>query len=161
MASLEDLVENGSIVRIEIGLPARELPERLLFGTPDFVQWLEKRAAQREPSASAADLTPAEQIYGLFYRYVAGKPLIISRQFRALTQIKNSVWELKTPDIRIFGWFPAKDVFIAVFGDWADRVKEYDLYRGYRLEVGRIRRELVGEKELCIWGTNPDDVLSL
>ena len=71
------------------------------------------------------------------------------------------MWELKTPDIRVFGWFLKKDCFVAVFGDWADRVKEHDLYRGYRIAIRRLRRELNVDDTLCVQGVSPSDVLSV
>ncbi len=161
MNTLEDLVATGAIVRIEIELDGGALPKRLLFGTPAFVGWLEEHLDAMKNSPLGGDLSPVEQLDHLFYAFVSGKVLACTRQFRAIRSEPRAVWELKTLDLRIFGWFPMKDCFVAVFGDWADRVKDHDLYRGYRLQVRRLRRQLGVDRTLCVEGVNPDDVLSV
>jgi hypothetical protein len=55
----------------------------------------------------------------------------------------------------------AKDCFVAVFGNWADIIKDHDLYRGYRIAIRRLRRELGVDATLCVRGVSPDDVLSV
>ena len=160
MPTITTLIEGGAISPIEVELSPREQPMRLLYGTPGFIQWLDERLTSAEPSPLAADATPAEQLDQLFYTFISGKRLVYTKQFRFIRAEKNAVWELKTPDLRIFGWFLLKDCFVGVFGDWADRVKDHDLYRGYRLEVRRLRRELGLEDTLCVRGVDPDDVIS-
>ena len=159
--SISDLVDRGAIVPIDIELGIDEQPLRLLYGTPNFITWLEERLAAEESSTISDDLSPAEQLDQIFYNFVSGRPLVHSRQYRFIRAESHAVWELKTPDLRIFGWFMAKDCFAAVFGDWADKVKDFDLYRGYRLEVRRLRRELGIGEALCVRGTDPGEVLSV
>lgn len=161
MVTFDSLLAAGAIVKIEIVLNVGELPKRLLFATPSFVQWLEERIGKEEPSPVGADLTPVEQLDYLFYTFVSGKPLVHSRQFRSIRSEPNAVWELKTVDFRIFGWFAKRDCFVAVFGDWTDHVKDHDLYRGYRLQVRRLRRSLGIGEELCVQGVDPEDVVSI
>lgn len=161
MVTLDYLLRSGDVVRVEIELGPEELPKRLLYATPGFVRWLEERLKEDEPSPLGSDTRPVEQLDYLFYSFISGRPLVYSRQFRAIKAERNAVWELKTPDFRIFGWFVQKDCFVAVFGDWTDHVKDHDLYRGYRLEVRRLRRELGVSDALCVEGVDPEDVLSL
>ncbi|MBB3401761.1 hypothetical protein FHT84_001993 [Rhizobium sp. BK289] len=161
MTTFDSLVASEAIVKVEIQLSGGQLPKRLLFATPGFAEWLSERVARNEPSSLGAVLTPIEQLDFLFYTFVSGKPLIHCRQFRAIRNERNAVWELKTVDLRIFGWFAMRDCFVAVFGDWADHVKDHDLYRGYRLEVRRLRRELGVGDALCVEGVNPEDVISV
>jgi hypothetical protein len=159
--SIADLIDHGAIIPILIELEADEQPMRLLYGTPNFVTWLADRLQAAETSPISDTLSPAQQLDQIFYNFVSGRPLIYSRQYRFIRAESHAVWELKTPDLRIFGWFMAKDCFVAVFGDWADKVKDFDLYRGYRLEIRRIRRELGIGQNLCVKGTDPDEVLSV
>jgi hypothetical protein len=159
--TLATLIEAGEISSIEVELGAREQRTRLLYGTPGFVNWLKERLRSDEPSPLFADLTPNEQLDLLFYDFLSGKPLVYTKQFRVIKFENNAVWELKTPDLRIFGWFAMKDCFIAVFGDWAWRIKEHALYRGYRIEVKRFRRRIGAEDGLCVRGVTPGDVISL
>lgn len=161
MQTVSDLLRIHAIVKLEVPLGPREQPKRLLYGTPDFVAWLTRILDGDEPLNRLGDATPAEQIDHLFHTYLSGLPMEFSRQFRTIKAEDNAVWELKTPDIRVFGWFLKKDCFVAVFGDWADRVKEHDLYRGYRIAIRRLRRELNVDDTLCVQGVSPSDVLSV
>ncbi|MFC0239162.1 hypothetical protein [Rhodopseudomonas telluris] len=160
MSTIQHLVDSGALIRIEVDLAAGEQPARLLYGTPGFIEWLGTLLAGAEPPQRLGDATVAEQVDALFYAFTAGKQMIYTRQFRVIRVEPNAVWEFKTPDVRIFGWFLQKDCFAAVFGDWTNRVKDHDLYRGYRISIRRIRRELGVEDNLCVKGSTPDDVVS-
>ena len=160
MADLQSLLASAAIIRIEVPLGQHELPERLLFGTAGFIAWLDERVRLHEPSRLGADVTPLEALETLFYRFVSGGRLAPKIELRCIKPERNPVWELKTLEWRIFGWFPARDSFICVFGDWADHVKEHDLYRGYRLEVRRMRRAMALEDELAGLGGAVGDVIS-
>jgi hypothetical protein len=161
MPTLAKLVEEREIMRIEVALDEQDLPSRLLYGTPGFIAWLKERLKNSEPSPLGAELTPAEQLDLLFYEFTCGAPLAPVRHFRVVRHERFPVWELKMPDLRVFGWFAQKDCFIAAFGDWTDKIKDHGLYRGYRLEVRRLRRRLGAEPDLCVEGDTPGDVLSL
>jgi hypothetical protein len=161
MPTIADLVECGAIVKIDVDLAPRDQPLRLLYGTPQFIAWLQDVLGGAQPPRLLGHSSIAEQIDDLFYSFLSGEQLIFTKQFRVIRAEENAVWELKTPDVRIFGWFMAKDCFVAVFGNWADTIKDHDLYRGYRIAIRRLRRELGIDATLCVRGVAPDDVLSL
>lgn len=138
-----------------------ELPYRSIHGTPSFLEWLRLRLESDERSTIGADLTPSEQLHSLLETFIVGRELAFNRQFHFVRPGERAVWELKTADLRVFGWFAQKDCFVAVFGDFKDRIVDYSgLIGGYRDEVVRIRRELGGEA-FCVWETGVDDVLSV
>jgi hypothetical protein len=161
MSTIEELVEANAISRIEVEMGARDQPMRLLYGTPGFISWLDELVKGAQPKDRLGEATPAEQVDDLFHAYLSGAPLVHMRQFRSIRTEKNAVWELKTPDVRMFGWFLKKDCFVCVFGNWADQVKDHDLYRGYRIAIRRLRRELGVDDTLCVQGVMLGDVLSL
>jgi hypothetical protein len=161
MPTISDLVDRGALLKIDVELGSHEQPVRLLYGTPDFVLWLQRVIEGASPPRPLAHMSAAEQIDELFYSFLSGAPLVFNRQFRTIRIEHSAVWELKTPDVRIFGWFLAKDCFAAAFGNWADTIKDHDLYRGYRIAIRRLRRELGIDDSLCVKGDAPDDVLSL
>jgi hypothetical protein len=155
------LLEIGAIVKIEVDLGSREQPMRLLYGTPGFIEWADMLLKAPEPRERLGEATPAEQLDDVFHAFLSGKELSYGLQFRYIRAEKNPVWEFKTPDLRIFGWFMKKDCFVAVFGNWANVVKDHDLYRGYRIAIRRLRRELEIDKTLCVEGVAVDEVLSV
>jgi len=70
------------------------------------------------------------------------------------------VFELVTPDVRIFGWFPRKDVFVAVAGDVMENTHGHDLYPGYRNMVIRQRELLDLDEPKWTPGASENDVIS-
>ena len=68
--------------------------------------------------------------------------------------------ELRTPDLRIFGWFALKDHFVGVVANDATYVKEHDLYQGYIGEVVRFRDGLQLDDPKFIPGEEAKDVVS-
>ena len=161
MTTIEELVEANAISRIQVEMHPRDHELRLLYGTPQFIAWLQEVLDGARPARLLGPTSPAEQIDDLFHSFLSGEHLVFTRQFRVVRAEENAVWELKTPDTRIFGWFMAKDCFVAVFGNWTDIIKEHDLYRGYRIAIRRLRRELDIDATLCVRGVAPDDVLSV
>jgi hypothetical protein len=161
MPTIPDLVESGAIIKIDVDLAPCDQPLRLLYGTPQFVGWLREVLDGAQPSRRLVQASAAEQLDDLFHSFLRGDRLVFTRQFRVIRAEENAVWELKTPDLRIFGWFMAKDCFVAVFGNWADTIKDHDLYRGYRIAIRRLRRELGIDASLCVRGNSPDDVVSV
>ena len=45
--------------------------------------------------------------------------------------MRDEVWELKTADIRVFGWIYRPLIFIAAFADYADLYKGKNAPRSY------------------------------
>jgi hypothetical protein len=161
MSTIEALVRIGAFSKIEVELGVGEQAMRLFFGTRSFTEWLTTLVQGAEPKNRVGEASAAEQVDQLLHAFSIGLPLVYLRQFRVIRAEKNAIWELKTPDVRIFGWFLQKDCFVGVFGDWADHVKDHDLYRGYRIAIRRLRRELGVEDQLCVKGTSPSDVISV
>jgi hypothetical protein len=161
MTTIEELVATNAISRIQVEMHPRDQELRLLYGTPEFVEWLGGLANGAEPERRLGEATAAEQVDDLINTFLSGRPLVFMKQFRSIRAEKNAVWELKTPDVRIFGWFLKKDCFVAVFGNWTDVIKDHDLYRGYRISIRRMRREWGVDESLCVQGVMPGDVLSL
>lgn len=103
---------------------------REIYASPTLHEWIE----QVLPSLSSElgiELSPSEQVVALAEIFCGGERLSYGRQFKPLTHITDGVWELKTPDVRIFGWFHRKDCFVGAVADDATRIKKIGLYYGY------------------------------
>lgn len=147
------------LVRIEPELDVGLQHERLLYGSPSFIDWL-RETLPHLPMDRDGALDPLEQVDDLFFQYAAGWPLRIGRQFHQLRPLDCGVWMLKTNDVRLFGWFVLRDCFVAVHGDTARRVKDHDLYGGYVGSVVRFRDALPLDPPELVTGGNPYDVVS-
>ena len=106
------------------------------------------------------EVSPIQQFDALMEDFCLGVNLTFDRQFKPLCHIKDGIWELKTPDLRIFGWFVIKDIFIAGAIDTAFNVKNGPLYVGYAREVAYFRDNLNLNEPKFVTGTEPQDVIS-
>ncbi len=58
--------------------------------------------------------------------------MTFGKMFKDLMPKDAETWEMKTVDLRVFGWIYKPKIFIAVFGDYAD------LYKGKNKSVKPI-----------------------
>jgi hypothetical protein len=86
--------------------------------------------------------------------------LYYTAQFHPIRHVRDGIWVLKTPDLRIFGWFPVKDCFIGWRAEHADFVKRHDLYHGLAGETAEFRDRLLLDEPKFVPGVNPDAVVS-
>ncbi len=105
-------------------------------------------------------MNPLEQFDDLSYAFVSGEPLLCLAQFKPLRHVAGGIWELKTPDLRVFGWFNAKDSFIGVVANQTDAIKKHRLYHGHAGEVAAFRDRLNLDEPKFISGEDPYAVVS-
>ncbi len=92
-----------------------------------------------------SDDTPAEQLITRLLQWITGKSMARGRMFQNMKPYSDEVWELKTADLRIFGWMYRPRKFIAVCGGYADDYKEPTKIKNYeddRDAVIKARDEL-------------------
>lgn len=160
MATLAELVADGSLVKLDPGLEQDELEFRVILMLPRAQEWIENVL----PTLSSTwniEVSPTEQLVGLVADFASGLELTPGEKFHPIRPTDRNVWELKTADLRIFGWFAKKDCFVCVSIENADRLKQMPgLYGGYRDEVVRYRDLLALDEPKCVQGVNIHDVLS-
>lgn len=159
MATLDELCQKGALVRIELALSPREFEDRVFYAYPDFRDWLFGPVKKAKP-LDRFNLAPRFQAHALLHDFVVGKPLRVGRAFKRMRPHEHDVFELVTPDLRIFGWFPKKDAFIAVAGDFMEKTHGHDLYEGYRNKVVRERERIELDEPKWLLGASEDDVIS-
>ncbi len=142
MATLSILAAREELVQIGGGLDAREQPLRRLYALPHVVQWLEGVLPTLQAFSPTAILTPLEQLDDLFHDFVSGADFSYYERSHSMTPINSGIWELKTEDLRLFGWFHLRNAFIIGNIDTMDRVKTHGLYAGYRSDCERRRDAL-------------------
>lgn len=160
MATIDELRKNGQLIDVTTPLNHREMLDRKLYATPEVVEWITEQLPNIEQMVDS-DIKPNEQLRSILRQYLTGKPLIQNRMFKKLSPATNDVFQLKTPDLRIFGWFLKKDEFIATAINSMENVKKYDLYHGYINEVVRFRENIDLDEPKCLYGAEQDDVISI
>lgn len=160
MATLVQLSESGDLEVID-PLEPGELPWRTLYGTPDFIAWLDDVLPGLPNDELHDALTAEEQVYAVTAEYVSGEYFSSDTRFKKLVRTPDLyVWEIKTDAIRIFGWVPKFDTFICCFGDSTDRVKTLNLYQSYIAQTHYVRENLDLDEPKAITGVEYKDVIS-
>jgi len=160
MSSLVRLVEEGLLVRLDPALGPGVLEVRRLYMLPRVIRQIEERV-RGTASDRHLETEPEAQMDGLLADFCEGIELDTGTQFKCLRPVAEGVWELKTSDLRLFGWFHARDCFIwcAVAAKWK-LLETPGLVFGYVREAARIREELFGQDAQFVRGESPDDVIS-
>jgi hypothetical protein len=164
MATITRLLEDDALFEIEPDLEPGVQPFRYMYAVPQFRRFLDE--VPTLGSSWKIEQTPAEQLDDLLMEFLGTEPFTVSWRFGPLYPSRGKpwpgVWELKTPDLRIFGWFPRQNYFIAVEGCDAAKLKEFPgLYGGFRDAVVRCRGLLPLDEPKFVIGEDHGDVISL
>lgn len=113
--------DGGPLVLYDHDPDTPQLPQRTLYLTNGLNRWLEEVVSHELPD-HPDNLPPVEQVVSIMGLYCGGSPLAYDVDVKVLDPIGHFVWELKTEDVRIFGWFYQPKVFIAAFGELKRRL---------------------------------------
>lgn len=127
MATLEHLISIGTLLRYEADLDVDELPHRYLYVSPTVDRWLE-RILPGLPRDRSRQLTPSQQVDVILRDFVLGRPLNYGRDHRRLEPHADQVWELKSEDLRLFGWYVREEMFVVVEGHMRKELRPKSAY---------------------------------
>lgn len=159
MATVVELDVRGDLCRYDPNLRAGEQEFRCLYGSPRFVGWVQNDLPNLG-STWGIDQSPTEQFDAYMEIFASDEPLYFGWAFKPLVHLADGVWELKTADLRIFGWFSAKDCFIAYVADTKERIRLHRFYNGYAQETLRFRTQLDLNEPKFVLGDDPHAVIS-
>ena len=151
MATIDKLIQLKTLIRVTVPLGRRQFHERKLYAYPACLEWMRSKVPHMVTGRIASASTPQEQLIERLRQWIAGDPMAYGRMFHDLIPRSDGVWEIKTADLRIFGWMYRPREFIAVRGGYADDYKEPTKTKNYaddRREVIKARDalDLDGEK---------------
>ena len=159
MATIHTLVARGELVKLAPALSPNELERRLIHMTPDLRDWMAIVLPTLVPRWTT-QLSPQEQMGTLIDDFCTGTALFYPSDFHPMQRVAEGIWALKTTDVRIFGWFHARDCFIGVVAGDATEIKQDGKYGNCCLDVKNFRQQLDLDAPKHLEGSNPDDVLS-
>jgi hypothetical protein len=149
------------LLAIDVPLDGGDQVWRCLYGTPDFIRWLHETLPGIETRILGGKATPYDQVDSIFADYIVGEPMAFDRRFKKLSRTPDEfVWELKTPDIRVFGWIPMRDAFVCTFGGMKDDIEARNLYGRYIAQTIYVRNNLDLDDPKFVASAEYDDVLS-
>jgi hypothetical protein len=124
MPTFDTLVQQGTIIRVRLRLGRGQFDERELYALPDCLKWMKTEVPSMVTGRVQSHFTPSEQLITRLLQWITGKPMAYGRMFQDMLPKSDEVWELKTADLRIFGWMYRSRKLIAVCGGYADHYKE-------------------------------------
>jgi hypothetical protein len=131
------------LIPVILRLPRRQFHERKIYAYPGCVEWMRDQVPQMKTGRVASDFSPREQLVERLRQWMAGDPMEYGRMFHDMDPSTDAVWELKTADLRIFGWMYRPRQFIAVRGGYTDDYKQPTKTKNYADE----RREVVKARD--------------
>jgi len=160
MATPLELDNAGALFKLDPDLAPGKREIRSIYASPRLKTWIENDLPQLE-STWNIELTPQEQLQAFIEEvFCPREPLTYDWHFKPLTHIRDGIWELKTADLRMFGWFFVKDCFIGSAANLTDTVKQLHLYRPYAEEAVRFRDGLDLNHPKFVPGDDPHAVVS-
>lgn len=128
--AIRRLCAASRLFRVE-PLDWREDQKRIIYASRDIHRFLEETAADRETNIER------RKLQRLFDRFISGAAIsvafrknIIGSDMKRLSPSSVEVWEFKVkarPQLRVFGRFAQKDVFLALTGPVERRNCDYDV----------------------------------
>lgn len=159
MATLIELENASKVFKIDPALGPREQEWRNIFVLPDLHQWLVD-VLPTLGSTWNIEQSPIEQLDALIATFCSGETLTFGWQFKPLTHLRDGIWELKTADLRMFGWFYMKDCFVGTDANLKDLIGRLRMYRPYCDQAVRRRERLDLNEPKFIQGDDPNAVVS-
>jgi hypothetical protein len=139
MATFSKLLDEKNLIWITRQLPRGQFHERKFYAFPECVRWMKVEVPKMVTGRERSAFTPYEQLMERLRQWMAGDRMKDGPWFHDMDPKTDAVWELKTADLRIFGWMYQPRSFIAVRGGYADHFKEPTKIKNYADE----RREVI------------------
>ena len=140
MATLHRLLESNILDEIVVPLEDGEFPSRWFYCFPEFRRWMNEELPKLKTGRLKSTESPREQFDNILYRWTSGKTIKYDKVFKDLMPRRDEVWEMKTVDLRLFGWMCQPRKYIAVFGDYADLYKSPSMKASYGTALSRVLR---------------------
>lgn len=161
MATISEIVERSELVQIRVQLDTPDRERRTVYAAPVVINWI-NNSLPNQTQFYESDATPREQMRILLKTFISGEALQEGDEFRLMQPCGDDVYELKSPDIRIFGWFYENGVFIATSIDTMERVHSVTgLSSAYQREVVRFRAVIDLDQPKYQVGASVSDVFSV
>jgi hypothetical protein len=158
MSTLKELADAGHLVEYHPDMEADEMPERWVYFSPSFETW----AASVLPMLKrdrGRNLFPNEQVEQTLFDFVKGRPLAYDLKYKKLDPVGNHVWELKTEDVRLIGWFPRPRHFVIVVGEMKVNLKRAADYKPYIENAVNFRTQLDLDEPKSVLGAKREAIL--
>jgi hypothetical protein len=123
MATFSKLLHDRVLIKVGVVLKPRQFPERKLYAFPDCWDWMRNEVPKLKTGTLQSAFTPLEQQIHRLRQWISGAPITYDRMFHEILPHERGVWELKTADLRYFGWMYRTREFVVARCGYADDFK--------------------------------------
>ena len=155
MATLATLASSGAIIRHDPNLEIDEQPVRFAYLSPAAQTWC-LTVLPGMTRDRGRNETPFEQV---LFEFTVGRPMAYDVAYKKLDPLGQHVWELKTADVRLIGWFARKGCFVIVCAEMKRQLRQARLYRPLIDATVAFRASLDLDLPKEITGVRPHDIL--
>jgi hypothetical protein len=138
MATITTLLDEKKLIRVTVPLARRQFHERKIYASPVCVEWMRNDVPQMVTGEIQSDTPPRDQMILRLRQWMAGLPMAENRMFRNLRPLEDGVWELKTEDLRFFGWLWCPRELVITRCGYADHYKEPNKIKNYTDEIRNV-----------------------
>jgi hypothetical protein len=133
MATVDDLEANGALIRLEGSVTNPNLNRRL-YALPRVIDWIETALPKLEAGDFYDDAPdPTQQLDELIDYFVGASSSMSTLDPHGMLPKEMGAWCLRTMDLRVYGWFWRKGIFIMSAIDTKARCLKFNgLASGYR-----------------------------
>lgn len=142
MSTLEECLRSRRLIPLLGWLENWETAQRCLYVHPRAIEWMKHELPRlKTDNYWQGSPSPSVQAKVWIHDFVAGKPPIEPLPHEMRPQAAG-IWEMRTFDLRFFGWFPQSGTFIISSVQSKINCFNKALYDGYRKQAVTDRTQL-------------------
>ena len=139
MATFAKILEGKLLIPVEVRLGRGKFYERKLYAYPASLKWMKETVPTLKTGRKHSAQTPAEQLIMRLQQWLSGAEIKKGPMFKEMDYPReNDVWELKTDDLRLFGWMYRPKQFIIASHGYADDYKDPTKIKNYADDVRAV-----------------------
>lgn len=139
MSTLEECCAARLLIKVRGNLRPHQRPDRILLATPRAIDWMNTvlKDLQTDGFVHGA-IRPIQQAGVLFNTFVSGADFEPPLPHE-MNPKGNGIWEIRTHDLRFFGWFPMRGMFVISDVNTKAKCLDHSLYAGYATQAANDR----------------------
>jgi hypothetical protein len=141
MATFEKILEDRILLPVKVRLGRGQFYDRKMYAYPGSLKWMREIVPTLVSGRLNSAQTPAQQLILRLQQWLSGAPINKGPMFQEMKYPKdNDVWELKTDDLRLFGWMHQPKIFIVAAHGYTDDYKDPTKIKDYADDVRAVMR---------------------
>jgi hypothetical protein len=139
MATFDKILEDKILLPVKVRLGKGQFYDRKMYAYPASLTWMRETVPTFVTGRKKSAQTPAEQLIMRLQQWLSGASINKGPMFQEMKYPEdNDVWELKTDDLRLFGWMYQPRIFIVAAHGYTDDYKDPTKIKYYADDVRAV-----------------------